>query len=90
MSSWLLKEVAKIGLVGFRLPALFLFPLSLYSRRRVPNFQKSTQSVQSTVNKNPFLVSFTKGALPNAPANVDETFAEARFEETFGQERQAG
>ena len=30
------------------------------------------------------------GALQNAPADVNETFAEARFEERSGQERQAG
>ena len=30
------------------------------------------------------------GALQNAPADVNETFTEARFEERSGQERQAG
>jgi hypothetical protein len=32
---------------------------------------------------------FTNGALPNAPADVDETSTEARFEKRFRQERQA-
>jgi len=38
----------------------------------------------------PLLAGFTNGVLQNAPADVDETFAEARFEERFAQERQAG
>ena len=36
------------------------------------------------------LASSINGALQNAPADVDETFTEARFEKRFRQERQAG
>jgi len=54
----------------------------------VPPWQKITLRNLRLIKA--LFVSFTKGALQNALADVDETFAEARFEKRFRQERQAG